>query len=155
MKPGSYTQIYIHYVIVVHKREFLIHEKQQQEVFPFISGLINSMGHKSLAVNGVPDHIHILVGFDPDHSVSETIKEIKRAATNFINSKKWFPGKFKWQSGYGCFSYSRSQIGRVINYIKNQKEHHKSKTFREEYLETLKKFDLEYDERYLFEFFDK
>ena len=154
MKPGSYTQIYLHYIITVNKEEYLIHEKQQQEVFPFISGLINSMGHKSLAVNGAPDHIHIFVGFNPDHSISETIKEIKRAATNFINSKRWFPGKFSWQSGYGGFSYSRSQITDVINYVKNQKEHHKKQTFRVEYLEILKKFDVAYDEKYLFEFFE-
>ncbi len=154
MKPGSYTQIYIHYVFVVSHKTYLIHEKQQIEVFPFISGLINSMGHKSLAVNGMPDHIHVFMGFNPDKSPSETIKEIKRATTNFINSKKWFQGNFSWQTGYGGFSYSRSQIDSVIHYIKNQKNHHKKKTFKEEYLEILKKFDVDFDERYLFDFLE-
>ncbi len=155
MKPGSYTQIYIHYVIVVSHRDYLIQEKQQLEVYPFISGLINSMGHKSLAVNGVPNHTHIFMGFNPDKSPSETIKEIKRATTNFINSKKWFPGKFAWQPGYGGFSYSRSQIDNVINYIKNQKNHHKKQSFRDEYLEILRKFDIDFDERFLFDFLDE
>ena len=127
MKPGLYAQIYIHFVIVVTNKAFLIHDNVQKEVYPFISGLINSMGHKSLAVNGIPDHVHILMGFKPDKSPSETIKEIKRASTNFINSKKWFQGKFSWQPGYGGFSYSRSQIDNVIKYIKNQRNHHQKK----------------------------
>ena len=154
MKPDCYSQIYLHFVIVVSHREYLLHDKQQKEVFPFMCGLINSMGHKSLAVNGAPNHVHILIGFKPDKAPSETIKEIKRATTNFINSKGWYLGRFQWQPGYGVFSYSRSSIDNVINYIKNQKEHHKVKTFRDEYLELLRKFDLEYNERYLFEFFD-
>ena len=155
MKPGSYTQLYVHFVIVVMHKECLIHEKHQLEVYPYISGLINSMGHKSLAVNGMPEHLHIFMGFNPDKSPSDTIKEIKRATSNFINSKKWFPGHFQWQSGYGAFSYSRSQIGNVIEYIKKQKEHHKRQTFRDEYLEILRKFDIEYDDKYLFDFLDK
>ncbi len=113
------------------------------------------MGHKSLAVNGVPNHIHIFMCFNPDKSPSETIKEIKRATTNFINSKKWFHGKFAWQPGYGGFSYSRSQIDNVINYIKNQKKHHQKQSFMDEYLEILRKFDIDFDERFLFNFLDK
>ncbi len=112
------------------------------------------MGHKSYAVNGMPDHVHVFLSFDPKYSPSETIKEIKRASTNFINSKKWFPGKFKWQNGYGCFSYSKSHIDNVVKYILNQQQHHKKVKFRDEYLDLLQKFEIEHDERYLFDFFD-
>jgi REP element-mobilizing transposase RayT len=154
MKPGTYTQIYLHFVFVVSHREYLIHEKHQSEIYSFITGLINSMGHKSLAVNGMPDHVHVFMGFNPDKSPSETVKEIKRATTNFINSQSWFRGKFKWQSGYGGFSYSRSQIGNVISYIINQKEHHKKQSFKDEYLEMLRKFEIDFDERYLFDFLE-
>ena len=154
MVPGTYTQIYLQFVIAVKFREALIQPKYQKEVFPFISGLINSMEHKSYAVNGMPDHVHIFMSFTPSKSPAETIKEIKRASTNFINEKRWFPGKFQWQSGYGCFSYSKSQIDVVVKYILNQKEHHHKITFREEYLEFLEKFEVDFDKRYLFEFFD-
>ncbi len=154
MVPGTFTQIYLHFVFAVKFREALLQPKQQKEVFPFISGLINSMGHKSYAVNGMPDHVHIFMSFSPSESPSETIKEIKRASTNFINGKKWFPGKFQWQSGYGCFSYSKSQVHTVVKYILNQKEHHRKTTFREEYATFLEKFEIEHDKKFLFEFFD-
>ena len=152
MTPSSYSQIYLHFVIAVKFREALLHPLQQKEVFPFISGLINSMGHKSYAVNGMHDHVHLFMSFNPKEAPSETIKEIKRASTNFINSKQWFPGKFQWQSGYGCFSYSKSQIDTVVKSIRNQKQHHSKKSFREEYISFLQKFGVEYDDRYLFEF---
>lgn len=154
MKPNTYTQIYLQYVFAVKYREALIQPKYQEEVFPFISGLVDSMGHKSYAVNGMPDHVHIFMSFNPKDSPSDTIKEIKRATTNFINDKKWFSAKFQWQEGYGCFSYSKSQIDNVVKYIMNQREHHQKNSFREEYLNFLKKFDVEYDEKYLFDFFE-
>ena len=154
MTPGTFTQIYLHFVFAVKFREALLQPKQQKEVFRFIAGLIDSMGHKSYAVNGMPDHVHVFMSFSPSKSPSETIKEIKRASSNFINDKKWFPGKFQWQNGYGCFSYGKSQIDDVVNYILNQKEHHHKTTFQEEYLAFLKKFEVDYDDRFLFEFFD-
>jgi len=154
MVPGTFTQIYLHFVFAVKFREALIQQKYQKEVFPFIAGLIDSMGHKSFAVNGMPDHVHVFMSFSPSKSPSETIKEIKRASSNFINEKKWFPGKFQWQNGYGCFSYSKSQVDTVVNYVLNQKEHHHKITFQEEYLAFLKKFEVDYDDRFLFEFFD-
>ncbi len=154
MKANSYTQIYLQYVFAVKYREALIQPKYQEELFPFISGLINAMGHKSYVVNGMSDHVHLFMSFNPKASPSETIKEIKRASSNFINDQKWFPGKFRWQEGYGCFSYSKSQVDRVIKYVMAQKEHHRKITFREEYLDFLKKFKVAYDDRYLFEFFE-
>lgn len=154
MTPGTYTQIYLQFVFAVKSRIGLIQPKYQIEVYSFIAGLINSMGHKSYAVNGMPDHVHVFMSFNPKHSPAETIKEIKRASSNFINEKQWFPGKFQWQAGYGCFSYSKSQIDSVVKYIMNQREHHRKVTFREEYLEFLDKFAVDFDKRYLFEFFD-
>lgn len=154
MTPGTYTQIYLQYVFAVKFRNALIQPKEQKELYAFMAGLINSMGHKSYAINGMPDHVHVFMSFNPKYSISETIKEIKRASSNFINARKWFPGKFQWQGGYGCFSYSKSQAHTVVNYVLNQKEHHRKVTFREEYLDFLEKYELEFDRRYLFEFFD-
>lgn len=154
MTPGTFTQIYLQFVFAVKYRESLIQPKYQKEVFSFMAGLINSMGHKSYAVNGMSDHVHIFMSFDPKHSPSETIKEIKRSSTNFINSKNWFRGKFQWQGGYGCFSYSKSHIDNVVKYILNQQQHHAKVKFRDEYLDYLNKFEIAHDERYLFDFFD-
>jgi len=154
MKSGTYTQIYIHYIFAVKFRESVIYSKIQNELYSFVSGSINSMGHKALAVNGMPDHIHLLVGLNPVMAVSELAKELKRTSTNFINQKNWMPGKFQWQTGYGGFSYSKSQIDRVINYIMNQKTHHQKKTFKEEYHEFLRKYDVDYNPDFLFKFFE-
>ncbi|MGE0019143.1 MAG: IS200/IS605 family transposase [Draconibacterium sp.] len=154
MVPGTFTQIYLQFVIAVKFRETRLKTEYQKEIFSFIAGLINSMGHKSYAVNGMPDHVHIFMSFSPAHSPAETIKEIKRASTNFINEKVWFGKKFQWQNGYGCFSYSRSQIDDVVKYILNQQNHHSKRSFREEYIDFLRKFEVEYNEQFLFEFFD-
>jgi REP element-mobilizing transposase RayT len=140
--------------MAVKFREAILKQEYQKEVFSFMSGLINSMGHKSYAINGMPDHVHIFMSFTPKHSPAETIKEIKRASTNFINEKKWFPGKFQWQNGYGCFSYSKSHIDNVVKYILNQQNHHRKVKFKDEYIEFLRKFEVEFDEQFLFEFFD-
>lgn len=154
MVPGTFTQIYLQFIIAVKFREAILKQEYQKEVFSFMSGLINSMGHKSYAINGMPDHVHLFMSFTPKHSPAETIKEIKRASTNFINEKKWFPGKFQWQNGYGCFSYSKSHIDNVVKYILNQQNHHRKVKFKDEYLEFLRKFEVEFDEQFLFEFFD-
>lgn len=154
MVPGTFTQIYLQFVMAVKFREAILKQEYQKEVFSFMSGLINSMGHKSYAINGMPDHVHIFMSFTPKHSPAETIKEIKRASTNFINEKKWFPGKFQWQNGYGCFSYSKSHIDNVVKYILNQQNHHRKVKFKDEYLEFLRKFEVDFDEQFLFEFFD-
>jgi len=154
MKSGTYTQIYIHFIFAVKFRESVIYPKIQDQLFRFMSGSITSMGHKALAVNGMPDHIHVLVGLNPVMAISELAKELKRSSSNFINQNNWMPGKFQWQTGYGGFSYSRSQIDSVIKYIKNQKLHHKRKTFREEYQEILQKFNIDYNPDFIFQFFD-
>jgi len=124
------------------------------EVFSYISGIITNRGHKSIIVNSIADHEHILFGGNPNDKISNLVGCIKRDSSVFINSKNWFRGKFHWQDGYGAFSYSRSQLNDIYNYIAKQETHHRKRTFKEEYEEFLRKFDIKYDEKYLFEFFD-
>ncbi len=154
MKPGVFSQLYIQLVFAVKFRDRLLRKEFRDEVFSYLSGIATNMKHKSIIVNGVSDHIHIFLGFNPSLSVSDTVRELKRSSSIFINSKNWIKGKFNWQDGYGAFSYSRSHIEKVYNYILNQEKHHKRKTFRTEYMQFLKKFEIDYDEKFLFEFFD-
>lgn len=148
--PNTYTQIHIQFVFAVKYRQSLIHKNWEDELYKYITGIIQNNKHKVLAINGMPDHIHILVGLRPDQSISDLLQQVKRDSSKWINEKKFLPGKFEWQSGYGAFSYSMSQVDTVINYIRNQKEHHRKKNFMEEYREFLEKFQVEFDERYLF-----
>ena len=152
--PDTFSQIYIQYVFAVKGRESLIMSSFQDELYKYITGIVNGKDQKSLAVNGMPDHIHVLVGLKPAMRISDLIRDIKNNSTNFINEKGILKQKFSWQDGYGAFSYSESNFGNVIDYIKNQKEHHKRKTFRQEYLGFLKKFNIPYEEKYLFDFYD-
>ena len=154
MKPGVFTQLYIHIVISPKYRDRLLIKEIRSEVFSYISGILTNRGHKSIIINGMADHAHIFYGENPNDKISDLVGCIKRESSNFINSKNWFRGKFHWQDGYGAFSYSRSQLDAVYNYIANQEKHHKKKSFKEEYTELLQKFAVKYDEKYLFEFFD-
>ena len=151
---GTFSQIYIQAVFAVKERHNLIKPSFEEEVYKYISGIINGKEQKSLAVNGMPDHVHILVGLKPSMRISDLVRDIKNNSTNFINERGWLKNHFSWQEGYGVFSYYESQFGRVIDYIKNQKIHHQKKTFRQEYLAFLKKFNIPFEERYLFEFFE-
>jgi len=154
MKPGVFTQLYTHLVFAVKYRECLLTKEIRSEVFGYISGIISNRKHKSIIINGVQDHIHILIGLNPNDSISDLVGCIKRDSSSFINSKKWLPAKFHWQDGYGGFSYGRSQLERVYKYIANQEAHHCKNTFRYEYTELLKRFEIEHNAKYLFEFFD-
>jgi REP element-mobilizing transposase RayT len=147
---GTFSQVYIHIIFSVKGRENLIVQKWKTELNKYIAGIITGKGQKPIIVNGMPDHIHTFVGLKPSMSISDLTRDIKNNSTNFINENKFVRGKFSWQEGYGVFSYSHSQIETVFNYIKNQEIHHHKMTFREEYLELLKKFEIEYDEKYLF-----
>ena len=151
---NSYTQIYIHYIFTVKGKQNFLLPENNEELHKYITGLVQNRKCKMLQINNVPDHVHMLVGLHPTYSVAKLIQEVKSVSSGFISDKKWVGNNFSWQAGYGGFSYSRSQIDNVINYIKNQQEHHKKITFREEYLDFLKKFEVDYDERYLFEFYD-
>ena len=149
---NTYTQIYLQLVFCPMGRENVIPSRIKEELQKYTTGIIQNRKHKLLAVNFMPDHVHILVGFVPSQSISDLLRDIKSNTSKFINEKRWLPGKFQWQEGYGAFSYSKSQID-VIHYIKNQEEHHKKQSFKEEYLAFLKKFDVDYNEQYLFEWY--
>jgi REP element-mobilizing transposase RayT len=154
MKPGTFTQIYIQLVFSPKHRECLLVESIRPRIFEYLSGITTNLGHKSIIINGMPDHVHLFVGFNPKMSISETVKELKRSSSIFINDQKFFHGKFEWQEGYGGFSYGRSQIDSVFEYIKNQGKHHLKKTFRQEYMDFISKYEIKFEEQYLFEFFD-
>lgn len=154
MKPGTFTQIYIQLIFSPMFREYLLKEQFRSLIYKYMSGIITNLGHKSIIVNGVSDHVHIFLGLNPNISISETAKEIKRGSSKFINEEHFFAGRFQWQNGYGGFSYSHSQIDNVYNYILNQVIHHAKRSFRDEYLEFLNRNDITFEEQYLFEFFE-
>lgn len=149
--PGTFTQIYIQIVFAVKFRHKLIHPVWQEELNKYIAGIIKAKGQKPIIVNGVSDHIHIFIGFRPSMLLSDLVRDIKNNSSKFINEQGWIPQKFRWQEGYGAFSYSQSHIKNVYNYILNQEEHHRKKAFHEEYLEFLKEYEIEYDEKYVFD----
>ena len=150
----AFSQIYIQYVFAVKGRENLLQQPCREEVFKYMAGIVKGKNQKPIIVNGVSDHVHVFVGLKPAMNISDLIRDIKNNSSNFINDQKFLKGKFSWQEGYGAFSYSHSQIDSVYQYIANQEEHHRKKTFREEYIEFLKKFEIEYNEKYLFEWID-
>jgi putative transposase len=155
MKSGTFTQLYTHLVFAVKFRECLLNKQQRDEIFKYSSGILENKRCKSIIVNGYSDHIHLFTGMNPSISVSDLVRDIKRSTSIFINQEKhWFRTSFAWQEGYGAFSYSRSQVNDVYQYILNQENHHGKRTFREEYLDLLRKFEIECDDKYLFEFFD-
>jgi REP element-mobilizing transposase RayT len=154
MKPGTFTQLYIQLVFAVKYRRALLHESIQAHVFEYMSGILTNLNHKSIIVNGVEDHVHILFGLNPAVSISDTVHDVKRSSSLHINKEGLCPDKFAWQEGYGAFSYSRSQVKRVYQYILHQKEHHYKQSFKEEYVEFLDKYKVEYDDRFLFNFLD-
>lgn len=151
---GTFSQIYIQVVFAVKGRENLIGKQWKDELHKYIAGIIKGKEQKPIIVNGMADHIHAFIGLRPSMAISDLVRDIKNNSSNFINSKKCVRGKFSWQEGYGAFSYSHSQLDTVYKYILNQEQHHKRKTFREEYLSFLKEFDVPFEEQFLFEWLD-
>jgi putative transposase len=147
---NTYTQIYIHVVFAVQARESLIKAEWKEELFKYIAGILNNQKTKLIAIGGVEDHIHILFGMNPTIALSDLVREVKASSSKFINEEKFVRGKFYWQEGFGAFSYSRSQIDAVAKYILNQEQHHSIKSFKDEYVALLNRFEVEYDDRYLF-----
>lgn len=147
---NTYTQIYIQIVFAVEGRQNLIQPQHNDELQKYITGIVAGQRQKLLAINNVPDHLHMLVGLKADLSLSELVRDIKANSSRFIQQHGWVQGRFWWQEGFGAFSYSRSQIDAVIRYIQNQQAHHARRSFREEYIELLGKFGVEYDERFIF-----
>lgn len=151
---GTFSQLYVQIVFAVKGRENVIQKEFRTEVFEYIAGIIKGKDQKPIIVNGVGDHVHVFVGIRPSMSVSDLVRDIKNNSSNFINSKKFVKGKFSWQEGFGAFTYGQSQIDSVFKYISNQEAHHQKKTFKEEYIDMLAKFQVQYDERYLFDWIE-
>ena len=147
---NTYTQIHIQAVFSVQDKHSLIEMSWEDELFRYITGIVQNHEHKVLAIGGMPDHIHLFFGMRPTQSLSELMQDVKGDSSKWINKKGFLRNRFSWQEGYGAFSYSKSSVHNVIDYIKNQKVHHIKRTFIEEYLDFLKKFEIDYDERYIF-----
>ena len=146
---NTFTQIYLQFVFAVQDRNSLIHPKWQNELYKYITGIIKNNKHKLITINGMSDHLHVFIGYKPHQLIPDLLQDIKGSSSKWINKKRFTLGKFAWQAGYGAFSYSHSQIDYVVQYILNQEKHHKKKTFQQEYIQLLKKFNIEYDVRYI------
>jgi len=151
---NTYTQIYLHVVFAVKHRDALISSSWKERLHKYITGIIQNQGQKLIAINTMSNHAHIFIDMKPDTALSDLMRDIKRDSTNFVNNEIRLHGKFGWQEGFGAFSYSHSQIDSVVKYIRNQEEHHRRKTFREEYETMLKDFAVAYDDRYVFKWIE-
>ncbi len=147
---NTYTQLHIQFVFAVQNRISLIQPSWEEELFKYITGIIKNHKHKMIAINGMPDHTHLFIGLHPMQSISSLMQVVKGESSEWINEKGFVKGKFQWQEGYGAFSYGHSQVSQVYNYVMNQKKHHMKRTFLDEYRELLKKFEVPFDERYIF-----
>ncbi len=147
--PNTYTQLYVHYIFAVQNRISLINKKWKEDLYKYINGIIIQQGHKPFAINGIPDHVHVLVSMSPKLAPSDLMFHVKRSSSLWINDNKLVAGKFSWQEGFGGFSYGKSQIPSIVKYIANQEKHHKKQSFYEEYLDFLKFYEVEFDERYV------
>jgi putative transposase len=147
---NTYTQIHIQCVFAVKFRQSMICPEWKESLHKYITGIVRNHGQKMIAINSMPDHLHLFFGLRPTQSLSDLMKVVKGDSSEWINEQKFNGSKFRWQDGYGAFSYSRSQLKAVALYIENQEHHHRKKTFREEYKEILDRFEVQYDERYIF-----
>ena len=147
---NTYTQIHIQLVFAVQNRQALIKDSWSSDLYKYITGIIQNNGHKLLQINGTHDHIHILIGLRPIQALSELVKQIKQDSSSWVNKNGISRHRFSWQAGYGAFSYAKSEIPQVIKYIKNQEEHHRKKTFSEEYIDLLTTFEIDFDKQYVF-----
>jgi REP element-mobilizing transposase RayT len=152
--PGTFSQIYIHIVFAVKGRQSLIDPVWEKELYMYLSGIIRNKDQKLLCINGMPDHIHILLGMKPNCCISDLVREVKKSSNDFINQKQFSKLRFQWQEGYGAFSHSHSSLDNLITYINHQKEHHKKQSFKEEYQNFLNDFQIEYKDEYLFDWID-
>ncbi|MCC5922016.1 MAG: IS200/IS605 family transposase [Cyclobacteriaceae bacterium] len=149
---STFSQIYIQIIFAVKGRNALISSSWEEELYKYITGIITEKNQKLIAINGMPDHIHILIGMRPTCCLSDLVREIKKSSNSFINENRYSKHKFSWQEGFGAFSYSHSSLAQVVNYIHNQKEHHKKRTFKDEYVGLLERFEVDFKEDYLFRF---
>ena len=152
--PNTYSQILIHLVFAVKGRDSLIHQSWEEKLHKYITGIVQKQDQKMLAINGMPDHIHILIGMKPNCRISDLVREIKKSSTEFIKENNLCRKNFNWQSGYGAFSCSQSSLGNVVKYILNQNEHHRRKSFQDEFMVLLNKYEIEHQQRYLFDWIE-
>jgi putative transposase len=151
---STYSNIYIQIIFAVNGRESLIDPSWENELYKYITGIVQAKGNKMLAIDGMPDHIHFFIGMNPDCVLADLVREVKKCSNAYIKQNKFTKFRFSWQTGYGAFSYSKSQIDTVVKYILNQKEHHKKQTFKDEFISFLKQFEINYNEKYLFNWID-
>lgn len=151
---NTFSQIYIPTVFAVNGRLSLIRDDFREDLYKYMTGIIRNKGQKLISINGMPDHVHVLIGLRPAMALADLVQDIKVDSSNFINKKKWVHGKFSWQEGYGAFSYGHSQLDTIIQYIQNQERHHKRSSFKDEYLSLLRKFDVAFDDKYVFDFIE-
>ncbi|WP_282126753.1 IS200/IS605 family transposase [Marinifilum flexuosum] len=154
MGSGTFSQIYIQVIFAVKGRNSSIKTEWEKELYKYISGIVQNKGQKMLAINGVADHLHFLIGMKPSCCLSDLVREIKKSTNAFIKEKGFSPYRFEWQEGFAAFSYSQSSLNNVIGYINNQKEHHKKKAFKDEYIDFLRKYEVDFEDRFLFEWID-
>jgi len=151
---NTFSQIYIQTVFAVSNRQSLIKPEFKEDLYKYVTGIVRNQGQKLIAINGVADHVHLLIGLRPAMALADLVQEIKADSTNFINKKRWVRGRFSWQEGYGAFSYGHSQLDTIIRYIQNQEKHNKRSSFKNEYLTLLRRFDIAFEEKYVFEFIE-
>lgn len=151
---NTFSQIYIQTVFAVENRQSLITPDFKEDLYKYITGIVRNQGQKLIAINGMADHVHILLGLRPAMALANLVREIKADSTNFINEKKMVRGRFNWQEGYGAFSYGHSQLDRIIRYIQRQERHHQKQSFKNEYMTLLRKFDIAFEEKYVFKFIE-
>ena len=151
---NTYSQIYIQTVFAVDGRLSLFRPEFKEALYKYITGIVRNSKKKLIAIKGMSDHVHILIGLKPAMALADLVRDIKSDSSNFINKKKWVCGRFSWQEGYGAFSYGHSQLDTIIGYIRNQEQHHRRRTFKDEYLAWLKKFEVLFEEKYVFKFIE-
>ncbi len=151
---NTFSQIYIQTVFAVNGRLSLIQPEFKEDLYKYITGIVRNNGQKLISINGMSDHIHILIGLRPAMALADLVRDIKADSSNFVNKQKWLRGKFSWQEGYGAFSYGHSQLDTIIRYIQNQEKHHKRRSFKDEYLTWLKKYEIAFEAKYVFEFIE-
>jgi putative transposase len=148
---NTYFQIYMHTIFAVKGRSSLISPKWKEDLYKYISGILSHRSQKLLAINGMPDHIHLLIGIKPNCNLSDLVRDVKAGSSKHINESRWTAGRFEWQEGFGAFSLGHSQLDTIFTYIRNQEEHHRKKTFKEEYTEFLEAYKIEYQPQFLFD----
>jgi len=151
---NTYTQIYIQVVFAVQGGQCLIQPDYKEEIYKYITGIVTNQGQKMLQINGVADHVHLLIGMKPNIALSDLVRDVKAGSSKFINERRWIKGKFNWQEGFGAFSYGHSQLDQVIQYIRDQEKHYQQNSFKNEYLALLRKFDIAFEDKYVFNFIE-